>query len=42
VPFECPTSPLKLVGGKIKVPTGPGWGVEIDPDFVRKHEVVKG
>ena len=42
VPFVCPTSPLKLVGGRIKVPTGPGWGVEIDPDFVRKHEVVKG
>lgn len=41
VPFECPTSPLKMVRGKIKVPTGPGWGVNIDPDFVRKHEVVK-
>ncbi len=41
VPFECPTSPLKMVQGKIKVPTGPGWGVNIDPEFVRKHEVVK-
>ena len=35
VPFECKTSPLKVVGGKIKVPTGPGSGVEIDPDIHR-------
>lgn len=41
VPFECKTSPLKIVKGRIQVPTGPGWGVELDPDFVRKHEVVK-
>jgi L-alanine-DL-glutamate epimerase-like enolase superfamily enzyme len=41
VKFECPTSPLKVVNGKIKVPTGPGMGVNFDPDFVRKHEVVK-
>ncbi len=42
VQFECPTSPLKVVGGKIKVPTGPGLGVEIDPAFVSKHQVVRG
>ncbi len=41
VPFECKTSPLKVVNGKIKVPTGPGLGVDIDPEFIRKHEVVK-
>lgn len=41
VRFECPTSPLKVVNGKIKVPTGPGWGVNFDPDFVRMHEVMK-
>jgi L-alanine-DL-glutamate epimerase-like enolase superfamily enzyme len=41
VKFECPTSPLKVVDGKIKVPTGPGMGVNIDPDFIKKHEVVK-
>jgi len=40
VPFECPTSPLKVVGGKIKVPSGPGLGINIDPDFIRKHEAV--
>jgi L-alanine-DL-glutamate epimerase-like enolase superfamily enzyme len=41
VPFECPTSPLKIVEGKIKVPTGPGLGINIDPDFIKKHEPVK-
>ena len=41
VQFECKTSPLKVVDGKIKVPTGPGLGVEIDPDFIRKHEAVR-
>lgn len=41
VPFECPTSPLKVVNGKIKVPTGPGLGITIDPDFIRKHEEIK-
>ena len=42
VPFECKTSPLLVEDGKIKVPTGPGSGVEIDPDFIKKHEAVKG
>lgn len=39
--FECPTSPLKILDGKIKVPTGPGMGIKIDSDFVKKHEAVK-
>lgn len=41
VPFECKTSPLKVVEGKIKVPTGPGLGVDIDPAYIKKHEPVK-
>ena len=41
VPYECPTSPLKIVNGKIKVPTGPGMGVNIDPEWVKKHVLVK-
>jgi L-alanine-DL-glutamate epimerase-like enolase superfamily enzyme len=40
--YECKTSPLKSVDGVVKVPTGPGSGVEIDPEFIRKHEVVRG
>jgi L-alanine-DL-glutamate epimerase-like enolase superfamily enzyme len=41
VRFECPTSPLKVMDGRIKVPTGPGLGVDIDADYVRKHQPVK-
>jgi len=40
VRFECKTSPLKVVNGKLKVPTGPGLGVEIEPEFIRKHRPV--
>ncbi len=41
VRFECKTSPLKVVDGKIKVPTGPGFGVDFDPEWVNKHQIVK-
>lgn len=41
VQFECKTSPLKVVAGKIKVPTGPGFGADFDPEWVKKHQVVK-
>jgi L-alanine-DL-glutamate epimerase-like enolase superfamily enzyme len=40
VPFECTTSPLQVKNGKIKVPTGPGLGVDIDPDYIKKHQTV--
>jgi L-alanine-DL-glutamate epimerase-like enolase superfamily enzyme len=41
VQFECKTSPLSVVDGKVKVPTGPGLGVDIDADYVKKHQLVK-
>jgi L-alanine-DL-glutamate epimerase-like enolase superfamily enzyme len=41
VQFECKTSPLSVVEGKIKVPTGPGLGVEIDADYIKKHQPVR-
>ncbi|MFB3906666.1 MAG: mandelate racemase/muconate lactonizing enzyme family protein [Acidobacteriota bacterium] len=41
VQFECKTSPLSVQNGEILVPTGPGLGVEIDPDFIRKHQPVE-
>ncbi|MCH8216400.1 MAG: mandelate racemase/muconate lactonizing enzyme family protein [Planctomycetes bacterium] len=41
LPIECKTSSLRLENGTIKVPTGPGIGVDIDPDYVRKYDVVK-
>ena len=41
VQFECRTSPLQVVKGRIKVPTGPGFGVDLDPEWVKKHQVVR-
>jgi L-alanine-DL-glutamate epimerase-like enolase superfamily enzyme len=41
VKFECKTSPLKVTNGKIKVPTGPGFGADFDPEWVSKHEIVR-
>jgi L-alanine-DL-glutamate epimerase-like enolase superfamily enzyme len=40
--YECKTSSMKVADGKIKVPTGPGSGVETDPEFISKHQAVKG
>lgn len=42
IPLECSTSSLRVKDGKIKVPTGPGVGVEIAPDFIRSHRPVTG
>lgn len=39
--FECKTSTLKISKGKIKVPTGPGFGVDFDPEWVAKHQPAK-
>ena len=39
--YECKTSTLKIANGKVKVPTGPGFGVDLDPDWVAKHQLVK-
>ncbi|CAN5920270.1 hypothetical protein BH24BAC1_BH24BAC1_31890 [soil metagenome] len=40
LPFECPTSTLQSEDGVITVPTGPGLGVMIDPDYIKKHQTV--
>jgi len=39
--YECKTSPLQSVNGLVKVPTSPGSGITIDPDFIKKYQVVK-
>lgn len=41
IPVSCPTSSLQCEAGQVRVPTGPGFGVTVDPDFVRAAEVVK-
>jgi L-alanine-DL-glutamate epimerase-like enolase superfamily enzyme len=40
LPIHCSTSSLTIGDGVIKVPSGPGSGVEIDPDWVKKYLVV--
>jgi L-alanine-DL-glutamate epimerase-like enolase superfamily enzyme len=32
---------LSVTDGKIKVPTGPGLGVEIDAGYIKKHQPVR-
>ncbi len=41
LPYHCATSSLRSdENGVIKVPTGPGFGVDIDPGFLSKRTVV--
>ena len=40
IPLSCATSDLVSHGGVVKVPSGPGLGVELDSGFVRKHKLV--
>lgn len=41
VRYECKTAPMKVINGKIKVPTSPGMGADFDPDWVSRHQIVK-
>jgi L-alanine-DL-glutamate epimerase-like enolase superfamily enzyme len=41
IAYQCPTSPMLVENGMIKVPTGPGSGVKIDPEYVNKFQIVK-
>jgi len=34
LPIACDTSSLKCENGRVRCPSGTGWGVTIDPDFV--------
>jgi L-alanine-DL-glutamate epimerase-like enolase superfamily enzyme len=40
LPFNCPTSPLTSDEGVVKVPSGPGLGLEIDPEYIARHKPV--
>jgi L-alanine-DL-glutamate epimerase-like enolase superfamily enzyme len=43
LPYTCATSTLRSDdNGAIKVPTGPGLGITIDPAYIAKHTVIKG
>lgn len=41
IPVSCATSSLKCEKGNVRCPTGPGFGVTIDPDFVKKAQPMK-
>jgi L-alanine-DL-glutamate epimerase-like enolase superfamily enzyme len=41
IPVTCATSSLEPKGGVVRVPSGPGFGYAIDPEFVRKAVPVK-
>jgi len=40
IPVACSTSSLKIANGEIKVPTGPGSGVDVDPDYLKNYKIV--
>ena len=41
IPYECNTSSLQSEDGAVTVPSGPGIGLDIDPDYISKHEPVR-
>ena len=41
LPFECNTSPLTSDEGVVTVPSGPGLGIEIYPEYISSHQTVK-
>jgi L-alanine-DL-glutamate epimerase-like enolase superfamily enzyme len=40
IPVSSETSSLKCENGKVRVPSGPGFGITIDPAFVREARAV--
>jgi len=40
-PMECRTSSLQVENGAIRIPSDPGLGIEIDPEFIKKHQPVQ-
>lgn len=42
IPVQCATSSLRCENGQVRCPAGPGFGVEIDPAFIRRAEPVTG
>jgi L-alanine-DL-glutamate epimerase-like enolase superfamily enzyme len=42
IPIESKTEPFSSVEGVVKVPTGPGLGIRIDPGYIETHQVIYG
>ncbi len=41
IPIRCATSSLKCVNGVMSVPTGHGFGIEVEPSYLNASTVVK-
>lgn len=41
IPLDGPRSSMSSYNGMVVVPTGPGLGMTIDPDFVSRHRVIE-
>ncbi len=42
VPIESKAEPFESIDGVIKVPSGSGLGINIDPDYIKTHKILKG
>ena len=40
IPIDCPTSELKCVDGIMTAPTGPGFGVTIDAEYLAQAKII--
>lgn len=40
IPVYCDTSSLESENGKLRVPTGPGFGITIDPEYIKKSQLI--
>lgn len=40
VPARAPTATLRADGGRVTIPTGPGLGIEVDPQWLAKARVL--
>jgi L-alanine-DL-glutamate epimerase-like enolase superfamily enzyme len=40
IPYHCSSSSLKCENGVIRVPDGPGFGIDIDPEYVQRGRLM--
>ena len=42
IPIESKTDAFSSIEGVVKVPTGAGLGINIDPEYIKTHQVLYG
>lgn len=40
IPIESKAEPFESIDGAIKVTSGSGLGIQIDPDYIKTHQLV--